>query len=131
MTGSNVTDPIHFSGLYESCRYPGTDFQGGDLPDGSESIFPDITEEGTCVKKCFWIEECRGITLVNKANSSVHQRGCFLKSGEWKVLTGDRQANMVSVNVTCVRGRGKKNFCMMQALKTSFGPPQLRVVPPH
>ena len=92
-----------------------------------------IPEDCSLVWKCFGFQECTGITLV-KANSGFYEpssHGCFLKSGEWEVLTGDRQANMVSVNVTCVRGRGKKNFCMMQALKTSFGPPQLRVVPPH
>ena len=70
----------------------------GDLSDLDESIFRNINEEGTCVKKCFEIEDCSAITFVK-------DNGCYLKSEGWTVIK--EQVNTVSVDVDCVRS--KKN----------------------
>ena len=90
-------------GLYKSCRYPSTDFYGGELK--PQSQLP-IFEEAPCVQKCLGLEECIAVTLVKPNpefyNSAIH--GCHLKSGGWQVRTTPQEANMVSVDVVCVRG---------------------------
>ena len=77
----------------------------GDLSDLEKSVFRDINEEETCVKKCLEIENCSAITFVD---GRINDDGCYLKSKGWTVK---EQANTVSVNVDCVRAalRGKKN----------------------
>ena len=61
------------------------------------------------MKKCLDYEECIAITLVKPNpefyDSTLH--GCHLKSGKlpWQARTTRKEANMVSVNVVCVRGK--------------------------
>ena len=97
------------SALYKSCRYPSTDFYGGALEPHWMSKFL-IYEEAPCVQKCLDYVECIAITLVKPNpefyDSTLH--GCHLKSGGWQVRTTPKEANMVSFDVVCVRG--KSNF---------------------
>jgi len=86
---------------YEDCRYTGTDFAGPNLAMNS----PDAEEE--CVQSCLENPSCYGITHVSpnpsKYGADIH--GCWRKVGGWTVNTGDRQANMVSVDVACIRAK--------------------------
>ena len=89
--------------LYGDCRYSATDYGGG------TSLAPvSLDTEVECVENCFENPDCKAIVFVSpnpsQYNSDVH--GCWRKSGGWTVNTGaDFQANMVSVDVACIRAK--------------------------
>ena len=69
-----------------------------------------VDTEEECVTRCLATTDCIAITFVspNPDQYDSHLHGCHRKSGGWTVLTGtDYQANMVSVDVACIRHRGK------------------------
>ena len=94
---------------YQDCRYTGTDYGGGDLGK------LDIDTEEECVENCFDNADCIAITFISpnpsQYNSGYH--GCHRKSGGWTVTTGtDFTANMVSVDVACIRAKtGNRSLC--------------------
>ena len=66
----------------------------------------DIDTEEQCINHCLEYPTCIAITLVSpnpgQYNSDIH--GCHKKDGGWTVTKGTaKQANMVSVDMICVR----------------------------
>ena len=84
----------------------------------------DLDTEEECVKNCFENADCNAITFVSpnpsQYNSDIH--GCHRKSGGWTVSTGtDLQANMVSVDVACIRAKtGNHSLCTCNIYLTIF-----------
>ena len=103
---------------YQDCRYTGTDYGGGDLGK------LDLDTEEECVKNCFENADCIAITFISpnpsQYNSGYH--GCHRKSGGWTVTTGtDFTANMVSVDVACIRAKtGNRSLCICNIYLTIF-----------
>ena len=91
---------------FDDCRFPGTDFNGGD---GHSKINPPITEE-ECVNKCLEEPLCTAVTHVNPNPDQYDSglEGCYLKQGaSWTENSGPFEANMVSVDVSCIRNQRK------------------------
>ncbi|KAL5253686.1 hypothetical protein ACHWQZ_G013456 [Mnemiopsis leidyi] len=89
---------------FDDCRFPGTDFNGGD---GHSKINPPITEE-ECVNKCLEEPLCTAVTHVNPNPDQYDSglEGCYLKQGaSWTENSGPFEANMVSVDVSCIRNQ--------------------------
>ena len=66
----------------------------------------NLDTEEECIENCLENPNCNAITFVSpnpsQYNSDLH--GCHRKSGGWTVSMGtDMQANMVSVDVACIR----------------------------
>ncbi|KAL5253696.1 hypothetical protein ACHWQZ_G013465 [Mnemiopsis leidyi] len=96
---------------YDPCRQTGTDFFGGD---GLYKINPPITEE-ECVNKCLEEPLCTAVTYVNPNPDQYDSglEGCYLKQGSsWTVNSGPYEANMVSVDISCIRN---KLWCTLPA----------------
>ena len=85
-----------FTSEYEECRHENTDYNSGDM--GKVSLDTVID----CVAACLATTGCIAVTFVSpdlsQYGSELH--GCHKKSGGWTVAT---QADMVSVDVTCIR----------------------------
>ena len=67
-----------------------------------------LDTEEECVENCLENPDCNAITFVspNPSQYGSDVLGCHRKSGGWTVNTGDDfQANMVSVDVTCIRAK--------------------------
>ena len=65
-----------------------------------------LETEELCVDYCVQLSECIAVTFVgpNPSQYLARVQGCYAKAGGWTVKNGtDFQANMVSVNVICVR----------------------------
>ena len=112
-----INTSFQFS-VYRNCRYTSTDYSGGDLDKAT------LDTEETCVVNCLENPDCNAITFISpnpsQYNSNLH--GCLRKSSGWTVSTGtDYTANMVSVDVTCIRAKtGNCSLCTSNIHLTIF-----------